>query len=141
MAPSHTEDGGGIEWESEIEYQDERDYDRSAKGKLVIEGAEGKLIVLKRYRAMATPLGETTDAGHENDLMEPGEISEHSTYYEVGSGDPFSRGNREQITDGKHKWDVADETLNDREAFIKECRAALQADPAVEYEQHMEGDE
>ena len=111
-----------IEWESEIEYDDnDGEYDRSARGKLIIDGPEGRLIALKRYRAMVD---------ESKGLLEPGKITEHSTYYRENESDPF--------TDGTAEWDVSEELLADEDAFVDECLTAVEVDPQVEYEQHME---
>ena len=111
-----------IQWESEIEYHDDGDYHRIAHGKLVIDGPDGRLVVLKRFRAMI---------GESEGLMEPGKISEHTTYYRASENQPF--------TDKTHEWDVPEDVLADREAFLEECRAAVEADPALEYELRSEG--
>ena len=111
-----------IEWDSEIEYDDDDgEYDRSARGKLVIDGPDGRLVVLKRFRAMVD---------ESKGLMEPGKISEHSTYYRTDENRPF--------TDGKAEWSVPEDVLADREAFLEDCRAAVEADPEIEYEQHSQ---
>lgn len=111
-----------VEWESEIEYDDEDgEYDRSAQGKLVIDGPDGRLIVLKRYRAMVD---------ESKGLQEPGKIVETSTYYRDGESEPF--------TDGGHEWDVPEELPRDKGSFVEDCRAAVEADPQIEYEQHSD---
>jgi len=111
-----------IEWESDINYDDGDDeYDRSARGKLVIDGPDGRLVVIKRYRAMVD---------ESKGLMEPGKISEHSTYYRADENEPF--------TDGTAEWNVPEGELADREAFVEDCRAAVEADPEVEYEMHSD---
>lgn len=111
-----------VEWESEIEYDgNDGEYDRSARGKLVIDGPEGRLVVLKRFRAMVDdPKG----------LMDTGKISEHSTYYRTDESELF--------IDAKASWDVPDDVLADKDAFLGDCLEALEADPQVEYEQHSD---
>jgi len=111
-----------IEWESDINYDDDDgEYDRSASAKLIIDGPDGRLTVLKRYRAMID---------ESKGLMEPGKISEDLTYYRPGENTPF--------TDGGAEWTVPKDVLADREAFLADCRAAVEADPEVEYEQHAQ---
>jgi len=111
-----------IEWNSEIEYDDSDGmYDRSASAKLVIDGPDGRLVVLKRYRSMVDG---------PNGLMESGRISEHSTYYRADEDEPFVH--------GKDDWSVPEEALADREAFVEDCRAAVEADPEVEYKQYSQ---
>jgi hypothetical protein len=110
-----------IEWSSELEYAEaDGEYDRSASGKLIIDGPDGRLVVLKRYRAMID---------ESKGLMEPGKISEHATYYRADESQPFTDA-------GGHSWTVDQETLEDRESFLAECRPALEADPELEYEQN-----
>jgi hypothetical protein len=124
MAQNNAIEADEIGWKSEIEYDDsDGAYDRSAKGKLIIDGPDGRLVVLKRFRAMVSK---------SKGLMEPGKISEHSTYYRPDENTPF--------TDAQAEWSVPEDTLADREAFLEDCRAAVEADPEVEYELHMENE-
>lgn len=111
-----------IEWESEIELSSENsEYDREARGELVIDGPQGRLVALKRYRAMI-------EEG--NELQKAGEISEYIQYYRAGEDESFA--------DGRAGWDVAVGELADEKSFVDECRAALEVDPEIEYELHAE---
>jgi hypothetical protein len=124
MAQNNASEANEIEWKSEIEYDDsDGAYDRSANGKLIIDGPEGRLVVLMRVRAMVD---------ESKGLMDPGKISEHKTYYRAGENTPF--------TDATAEWSVPEETLADHEAFLEDCRAAVEADPEVEYELHMDNE-
>jgi len=108
-----------IEYESEIEPNHENsEYDREARGKLVVEGPKGKLVALKRYRAMLE---------EDNGLMETGQIQEYTRYYREGENECF--------TDQSHIWHPRDGRIEDKDKFEKECLASLEADPKVEYAQ------
>jgi hypothetical protein len=110
----------GIEWNSTIEYDDaDGEYDRSACGMLVIDGPEGRLVVLKWFRAMVD---------ESKVFMERGKIWEVSTYYRAGENDPFTYGTAE--------LDVPEDALADREAFVEYCLAAIEAMPEVQYALH-----
>lgn len=115
-------DTSEIDYEAEIELTSENsEYDREARGKLVIDGPDGKLMVLKTYRAMID---------ESKGLQEPGKIVEHSRYFRDNESESF--------TDGSHEWDVPEDVLTDESAFVKDCLAEVEADPQIEYEERSD---
>jgi len=118
--------GGGdeIEWTSDIDFGGDDYYDRTAQGRLSIDGPRGHIIVIKQFRA-------TTGDG--NDLIDPGVIRQTTSYY--------YRTISEMICQTSHSWDVSEDLLTDRQAFLQQCRGALEAIPEIEYQIGVTGKE
>lgn len=116
--------GEEIEWTSDLDFGGDDYYDRAARGKLSIDGPRGRIIVIKQFRA-------TTGGG--NVVIDSGVIRQTTSYYYGTTS--------EMICQTSHSWDVSEDLLSDRQAFLKQCRGALEIIPEIEYQIGVTGKE
>ena len=118
--------GGGeeIEWTSDIDFGGDDYYDRAARGRLSIDGPRGPITVIKQFRATA---------GDGNGVINSGVIRQTTSYYYGTTS--------EMICQTSHSWNVSEDLVSDRQAFLKQCRSALEAIPEIEYQIGITGKE
>lgn len=112
--------------DANIELHEDDEYALHAYGTLKIDGPLGTLEVRKSYRA----------APKYDGLMAEDEIDEHIDYYHHDS----KYYPEQSYTDAGVSWTPhSEDVLEDEQAFLEECEAAMLGDPGVEYEEALRG--